>query len=91
MSIVYIYKSIRERTHQFHMATLGLWVQVGTRNTPLHVKGHNVAASRASVDAEVYTDDSAGLGQKLAHDVAKASAVKLRTYAPRMAPSLLHY
>jgi hypothetical protein len=37
--------------------------------------------SRASVDAEVYTDDSAGLGQKLAHDVAKASVVKLRTYA----------
>ena len=50
-----------------------------------------VAVSRASVDTEVYTDDSAGLGEKLAHDVAKASAVKLRTYAPRMAPSLLHY
>jgi hypothetical protein len=35
-----------------------------------------VAVSRASVDAEIYTDDSAGLGQKLAHDVAKAAAVE---------------
>lgn len=35
-----------------------------------------VAVSRASVDAEVYTDDSTGLGPKLAHDVAKTSAVE---------------
>jgi len=61
------------------MATLGLWVQVGTRNTPLHVKGHTLRCRAQAFDAEVYTDDSAGLGQKLAHDVAKASAVKLRT------------
>jgi ATP-dependent exoDNAse (exonuclease V) alpha subunit len=35
-----------------------------------------VAVSRASLDAEIYTDDSAGLGQRLAHDVTKTSAVE---------------
>jgi ATP-dependent exoDNAse (exonuclease V) alpha subunit len=35
-----------------------------------------VAVSRASIDAEIYTDDSSGLGQKLSHDVPKTSAVE---------------
>ena len=35
-----------------------------------------VAVSRASVNAEIYTDDSASLGTKLSHDVAKTSAVE---------------
>ena len=35
-----------------------------------------VAVSRASLDAEIYTDDFAGLGQRLAHDVSKSSAVE---------------
>jgi hypothetical protein len=33
-------------------------------------------ASVGAVDAEIYTDDAAGLGQKLAQDVAKAPAVE---------------
>lgn len=35
-----------------------------------------VAVSRASLDAEIYTDNSADLGQKLALDVAKTSALE---------------
>jgi len=35
-----------------------------------------VAISRASLDAEIYTNDSSGLGQKLAQDVAKTTAVE---------------
>jgi conjugative relaxase-like TrwC/TraI family protein len=35
-----------------------------------------VAISRARQDAEIYTDDSAGLGEKLAHEVAKTSALE---------------
>jgi ATP-dependent exoDNAse (exonuclease V) alpha subunit len=35
-----------------------------------------VSVSRASLAAEIFTNDSAGLGQKLAHDVDKTSAVE---------------
>jgi len=35
-----------------------------------------VSLSRASLDAEIYTDASADLGEKLAHDVHKTSAVE---------------
>jgi conjugative relaxase-like TrwC/TraI family protein len=35
-----------------------------------------VAVSRASIDAEIFTDDSSRLGQKLGHEVAKTSAVE---------------
>jgi conjugative relaxase-like TrwC/TraI family protein len=35
-----------------------------------------VSVSRASLSVEIFTDDSAGLGQKLAHDVDKTSAVE---------------
>jgi hypothetical protein len=34
-----------------------------------------VSVSRAGIDAQIFTDDSSGLGQKLEHDVAKTSAV----------------
>jgi ATP-dependent exoDNAse (exonuclease V) alpha subunit len=34
-----------------------------------------VAVSRARIDAQIFTDDSSGLGQKLEHDDAKTSAV----------------
>jgi conjugative relaxase-like TrwC/TraI family protein len=40
-----------------------------------------VAVSRASIAAEIFTDDSAGLGQKLSHDVDKTSAVEFSTSA----------
>ena len=34
-----------------------------------------VSVSRARIDAQIFTDDLSGLGQKLEHDVAKTSAV----------------
>jgi len=34
-----------------------------------------VSVSRAGIDAQIFTDDSSGLGQKLEHHVAKTSAV----------------
>jgi hypothetical protein len=34
-----------------------------------------VSVSRARIDAQIFTDDFSGLGQKLEHDVAKTSAV----------------
>jgi len=34
-----------------------------------------VSVSRARIDAQIFTDDFSGLGQKLDHDVAKTSAV----------------
>jgi hypothetical protein len=56
MSIKYIYRSIRERTHRFHMATFWAMVQVGTRNTPLPVKGQSLRRR-----AQVLTLRSVGL------------------------------
>ena len=35
-----------------------------------------VAVSRASLDAEIYTNDAAGLGHKLSDDVSKSSAIE---------------
>jgi hypothetical protein len=35
-----------------------------------------VALSRASLQAKIYTNDSSGLSQKLAHDIAKTTAVE---------------
>jgi ATP-dependent exoDNAse (exonuclease V) alpha subunit len=35
-----------------------------------------VSVSRASLDAEIYTNDAAGLGQKLSGDVSKTSAIE---------------
>ena len=35
-----------------------------------------VAVSRASIDAEIYTNDSADLGQRLSGDVSKSSAIE---------------
>jgi conjugative relaxase-like TrwC/TraI family protein len=37
-----------------------------------------VAVSRASHDAQIYTNDAAALGQRLSHDVTKSSAVDFR-------------
>lgn len=53
------------------------WVE--TEETETRFLGflrHPYLHSRASMDLEIFTDDSAGLGQKLSHDVAKTSAVE---------------
>ena len=53
------------------------WVE--TEDTETRFLGflcHPYLHSRAGMDLEIFTDDSAGLGQKLLHDVAKTSAVE---------------
>jgi hypothetical protein len=37
-----------------------------------------VAVSRASQDAQIFTNDAAALGQKLSRDVSKSSAVEFK-------------
>lgn len=41
-----------------------------------------VAVSRASQDAQIYTNDAGALGHRLSHDVTKSSAVDFRQLAP---------
>ena len=41
-----------------------------------------VAVSRASQDAQIYTNDASSLGQRLSHDVTKSSAVNFRQAQP---------
>jgi conjugative relaxase-like TrwC/TraI family protein len=49
-----------------------------------------VAVSRASQDAQIYTNDARSLGQRLSHDVTKSSAVDFRQPAPSIAVSRTH-
>jgi ATP-dependent exoDNAse (exonuclease V) alpha subunit len=45
-----------------------------------------VAISRASHDAQIYTNDAGALGQRLSHDVTKSSAVDFRQTQQRIEP-----
>jgi len=51
-------------------------VDTGANPQLLNSRFAYVAVSRASIDAEIYTDDSAILAQKLAHDVDKTSVLQ---------------
>jgi hypothetical protein len=49
-----------------------------------------VSVSRASHDAQIYTNNAASLAKNLSHDVSKASAVSLsdtHTISPKIGPS----
>lgn len=42
-----------------------------------------VSVSRASLDAQIYTNDAASLGQRLTHDASKTSAIDFRQHPTR--------
>jgi hypothetical protein len=49
-----------------------------------------VAVSRASHDAQIYTNDASALGQRLSHDVTKTSAVDFRQSIPSIVVDRTH-
>jgi conjugative relaxase-like TrwC/TraI family protein len=58
-------------------------VNMDTRAHPelINTRFAYVSVSRASHDAQVYTNDAAALGQRLSHDASKSSAVDFRQQA----------
>jgi hypothetical protein len=66
------------------------WVE--TEETETRSPGflcHPNLHSRAGMDLEILTDDSAGLGQRLSHDVAKTSGVEFSDSADHAISDLL--
>ena len=55
-------------------------VNMDTRAHPelINTRFAYVSVSRASHDAQIYTNDAAGLGERLSHDASKTSAVDFR-------------
>ncbi|MGI4827395.1 MAG: ATP-dependent DNA helicase [Janthinobacterium lividum] len=55
-------------------------VNMDTRAHPelINTRFAYVSVSRASQDAQIYTNDAAALGQKLSHDASKSSAIDFR-------------
>lgn len=55
-------------------------VNMDTKANPelINTRFAYVAVSRASQDAQIYTNDASALGQRLSHDVTKTSAVSFR-------------
>lgn len=50
--------------------------------SPINTRFAYVAVSRASHDAQIYTDDAGSLGKRLSNDVSKSSAVEFHTPQP---------
>ncbi|MGI4831714.1 MAG: hypothetical protein ACRYFU_26560, partial [Janthinobacterium lividum] len=59
-------------------------VNMDTRAHPelINTRFAYVSVSRASHDAQIYTNDAAALGQKLSHDASKSSAIDFRQQQP---------
>ncbi len=59
-------------------------VNMDTRAHPelINTRFAYVSVSRASLDAQIYTNDAAALGQRLSHDASKSSAVDFRQQPP---------
>ena len=55
-------------------------VNMDTRSHPelINTRFAYVSVSRASQDAQIYTNDAAALGQRLSHDASKSSAIDFR-------------
>jgi conjugative relaxase-like TrwC/TraI family protein len=60
-------------------------VNMDTRAHPelINTRFAYVAVSRASHDAQIFTNDATGLGHRLSHDVTKSSAVDFRQAQPQ--------
>lgn len=60
-------------------------VNMDTRAHPelINTRFAYVSVSRASQDAQIYTNDAAALGQRLSHDASKTSAIDFRQQQPR--------
>lgn len=50
-----------------------------------------VAVSRASQDAQIYTNDAGALGQRLSHEVTKTSAVEFSQPSPPISAGKTHH
>jgi conjugative relaxase-like TrwC/TraI family protein len=60
-------------------------VNMDTRAHPelINTRFAYVSVSRASLDAQIYTNDAASLGQRLTHDASKTSAIDFRQHQTR--------
>jgi hypothetical protein len=60
-------------------------VNMDTRAHPelINTRFAYVSVSRASLDAQIYTNDAASLGQRLTHDASKTSAIDFRPHQTR--------